>query len=323
MSKDRKETMTKLTAIVVDRLSEAERGLEFAATDDPMREAGLAYWRTERLLAALRPIDVTDDSWNDFTTAERRLRPFALHPVWEVTEAAASKLSELRERSEAGKATADRIISAWGELEGSPTGESQAGSYWQLVYAAVDAAYNSRGRDDGAVGDSLFARLVRKHKDHPQFSRVRFICAEDTFLWFNAIKDAYDSVVDASSKEYFAAHMRQWWEAFSEPIAYWLRCGDDSALTYEVFQWAEAVANWYSEEEERDETALVETLREMRSAADAARSPFVNVLSSDGEGAQAGQKWYELGCVDWLRLNHRRKVESIGRGDPIWPVLAE
>jgi hypothetical protein len=174
---------TTLVNVVFNRLGDAAGGISRLIGDplvpNEFKSAARSYWQTERVLVALERCGKSLRFLSSDAIFEC-LWPFVLHPVWEVTEAAASLLSELRDiRIKDATDVINRLASAQ--------------CYWQSQYAALDAAYNSHGSDSGKIADSLFSKLVRAHvgSDH---RRVQFIAAEDVLLWFRELVEAHEDV---------------------------------------------------------------------------------------------------------------------------------
>lgn len=265
------------------------------------------YRRPEQIL---RSLPRAADALRDEERIKRMeigefLEPFVLHPVWEVTEAAASVAAEIRSHR---REDIDKLLNAWNEKEDP----------WQYRYAAVDAAYNSRHLDRKA-DDELFTNFVRKnyqltHTDVARsdakrhWSRVQYICAEDVFLAFSEAVDLFAKKAVEHAGEgadgqavHFAVleQPREIMVRFKTEIKWWFARVEDCAILEELFRF----------------TKTIMENKENRDCLDPCKEEFERwfeevqlsrYLTLDGQVAN----WWEMSRDDWLqKMDGLRKQE--------------
>ena len=248
---------------------------------------------------------------------ERYLRQFALHPVWEVTEAAASVASDLRETL---RVEIDNVLRKW----------SNETRYWQLRYAAVDAAYNSRHLDRGK-SQELFANFVRRHCGATANShgkpftetnrRVIYISAEDVFLAFEEAAKKAEDTPGGEAKRFAGKKKdeqtyspledpKKVLESFENEFKWWLEHADDCATLDELFQFTDTVMNEErnAKAEKREVRQSViqcqESLRRMLNP----RNP--NAISKYLRCSYKGN-WWNNDRDDWLEKMDDLRVEVL------------
>jgi hypothetical protein len=301
------QVISDLVKIVIDRLEQVDSDFSQLRSDpavpDDLGEALNCYWKTERLMRKLNAVQLRKDGWSNPRNVYRWLRPFVYHPIWEVTEAASSILGDLREK-EWGKETADAVIRKFGD--------EKHDKYWQAKYAAIDASYNSHGQDE-SITDSIFVELVSKNYNHSCHSRVQFICAEDSFLWYDDVKKAQDQSHPSSlARANCDKALEEWWNVFHGPLAYWLSEGNDSALLFEVYQW---VCKVMPSQEDRQKGVKLPAIFGVKLEALLQQpvSPYLDV-------APPNERWYLLqNKLDWLKSSDAAKRRAVNTANDIWP----
>ena len=304
----------------------AKRAAEFLGVQLLYEQARESYWQSDLLLASLRRLRFDPRDW-EAADAKRRakyvarlLYPFACHPVWEVTEAVASVLSSLREEPP-GEAVATRVLDLWVRVK----------AYWQPIYAAVDAAYNSHGICDDWKR-CKFVDLVNRHYNS-QHSRVQFICAEDSFLWFAELVDDDGYLRDGKSLD----QIDSWWKGLGGPVRWWLAHADDSALCYEVIQWARRAMMQFDEKNPGANSTAWDPIREAIQKLDRV-TPLLSLgnpewwrepskeqsMGNDKSNARAGEstapidKPRPFSIDEWLKAYDMKKKKAVGKYSLTW-----
>lgn len=149
------------------------------------------------------------------------VRYLMLHPLWNMTERAATLLADIVKRD-------PNRLNVIEEMANS------AGSAWRICYGALDAAYCCGHLDKDEY--ATFFRLLILHGRDPS-ARVRGICIDDLNGW---IRDADSDALEARMRD----------EELVALLRFWLQNADDIWLLeylHEMFRDLQSIHGWDEE----------------------------------------------------------------------------